>query len=226
MDDLTEALHMNNRGVKLLINGDDRAAVSVLGESLSVVKKFLALNGDRPSVRDRDGPCCLGWLSSFPTVVPLPNWRRSPEQNFICDNVVIFNTDAPWQEEEGMIQLYTACIILNLGITFHRRGVLDGNPQCMEKAEHFYGMICKLLQGISLHDSATAMFLMLASTNNLSQIHYVQNRLEQAWQGLEHLSTLVYTAEYASCLLFNEHEWDGLVRNLSLLRAPFAAAAA
>ena len=231
MDTLKEALCLNNKGVSLLLQGNDREAVSVLGEALGVVKKLLALLGES-SVDEHwmvAGSRCSqlnrnqGEIATYHTTFPLPGWYQLPGQNFIYDNVVTIDSDSPF-EQEGTVQLFTACIILNLGVAFHRRGHLDRNQKCIEKAEHFYGMISKLLRGISLKNN-TAMFLMVTSTNNLSQIHFVNGEISRARQGLQQLSTLFYSAASAY-LLFSEREWNGLVLNVLLLNPVIAAAAA
>lgn len=125
------------------------------------------------------------------------------------------------------LPIFSACIIFNLALAYHRRGTTAGHVSCMNKAENLYNMITRLLQTTMEND--IAVFLGMIAVNNLSHIHYEQGRYEESKEGLGWLSSLIRQVGQApnglSTMLENS-DLTMLLLNVLLINPPNVAAAA
>jgi hypothetical protein len=237
MDAIHSAIRMNNEGVALLVAGDDQAAALALSNALSFVKGLFS-SLTRPCDH-LEGPLLAPFGSTYvsklsacsSTMEVCGNSMRVHSMTslpclqdvnfFICNHAMSISSDSPLTEE--MLPIYSACVILNLGLAYHRRGRQAHSTRCMLKAEKMYATIEKLLRGIN--DNATAKILRIAATNNLSQIRYQRGEYERAREDIIYLAHLIQDVASVRALLGDE-ELNGLLCNVFLFTPPDFAAAA
>ena len=235
MDAFNSAIRLNNEGVALLVAGDDQAAAVALSHALSFVKGLLSsltqpcdLRGPLLAPESSD----VNKLSSCSSAMevcgnelrihsmkPLPYLQDI--DFFIHNHTMSISPDSPRTNE--MLPIYSACVILNLALAYHRRGKQAHIIPCILKAEKMYATIEKLLSGIN--NNATAKILRIAATNNLSQIRYQRGEYERARDDVELLAYLVRDVASVRALL-GDDELNGLLCNVFLFTPPDFAAAA
>jgi hypothetical protein len=173
MSSLNQALRLNNDGVMLLLENRDQEAVTCLTQSLNMIKHNLLANppsDDSSTSRSSSNPFNSKALNIHHTAHSLPNLHDS--NFFIYSSLLAFSieTDFP-SENSTIIHVYSAVIILNIALAYHRKGVLGGNKSCLAKAEKMYDMVAKLLSGCE-DNQGIALVAKLASINNLFQLRY------------------------------------------------------
>jgi hypothetical protein len=236
MEAINSAIRLNNEGVAFLVAGDDQAAAVALSHALSFVKGLLS--SLTPSC-DLRGPLLVPLGSSnvnklsscssamevcgnelrIHSMTPLPCLQDI--DFFIYNHTMSISPDSPRTNE--MLPVYSACVILNLALAYHRRGKQAHSIPCILKAEKMYATIEKLLSGINNH--ATAKILRIAATNNLSQIRYQRGEYERAREDVEFLAYLIRDVASVRALLGDE-VLNGLLCNVFLFTPPDFAAAA
>jgi hypothetical protein len=188
---LEHAIQLNNEGVALLVaGGQDQKAVSSLTRSLTLV--IMQQDYSNPNLSSRKSPCCdydfIYTSCVFPTQTSLCHLQDSVY--FIYNRAVTISSCYPKGPET--IPIYSASIILNLALAYHRRGKqAAGNLNCMNKAEKMYKMVLKALPGTSMVDNTTAAAIRLIAINNLAQLYHYDNRYCEARETIECLSTLI-----------------------------------
>jgi hypothetical protein len=239
MEVIDSAIRLNNEGVSLLVAGDDQAAAVALSHALSFVKGLLSLSLTRSCDLRDPLPASFGSsndnkLSSCSSTMevcehehelihsrkPLPCLQDV--NFFIYNHTVSISSDSPLTNE--MLPIYSACVILNLALAYHRRGKQAHSIPCMLKAEKMYATIEKLLKN-GMNNNATATVLRIAATNNLSQIRFQRGEYERAREGIEFLAYLIRDVGSVRALLSDE-ELNGLLCNVVLFTRPDSAAAA
>ena len=147
-------------------------------------------------------------------------------------------TATTYDDDDDTLREYSACIIFNIALTYHRRGVttltVDENkrPVLLQKAETLYSMVLKLL--VATNTSIMSM-IKAAAHNNLSQIYYTfgftmdaqeefhQIEIEQEEFNNSNSNKMMITHSTSSCVLLMREVMDGIDRN-TLLINPLAAA--
>ena len=244
-DSIDLVVQLNNEGVSLLASGQDREAAVSLTQSLNIIQKSLSSQLDRaPSTTEasssfrttrttlmKGGEQSSNDVSTTTTPTPaiyskhtLAN-LQDDSCYFIYNKAVMIYPDAA-RESPEMLHVYSASIILNLALVYHRQGRKGHNKFCIQKAEKFYRMVNFLLKECPLEDP-TAVFIRLVAVNNLSHIHYEQQNFEQTREGLEWLSFLIQKVEPNRSSLLEQADLDLLLMNvLLLMNSPNAAPAA
>jgi hypothetical protein len=171
---LDTALRLNNEGVSLLLQKKDAAAVHYLTEALTMVKQAL---GQQPGLDESSESLVLPSeeLQVHDSIYTIPDFTSN--DCFIYNGAIVFpsSSTTPIRSEEQDVNVYSACIILNIAMIYHRQGLLCGNKRrvCLDKADLMYDMVSRLVMGDD-GGGGTALLVQLASLNNRSLI-----RLEQ-----------------------------------------------
>jgi hypothetical protein len=240
MNALDQVIQLNNEGVNLLSAGADRQAVMTLTRSLTFVQQLSepkalpvpnnpavpsnSLGSSESSDRFTNaGPFSCGErVTALPSQAPLVNLQDSCY--FIYNKAVTISPDA--QRDASSTPVFSACVIFNLALAYHRRGMNQKSQNKnanIEKAERLYEMICKLVQG-SMSDD-TAVFVGMVAINNLSYIHYQQRRYQQTKEELDWLSFIILQAGSKPSMLSND-DLTLLLLNVLLMTPPKCAGAA
>lgn len=252
MSSVNHAIALNNEGVLLLLaSGEDRKAVDTLTRSLSLMKCLLdeeasrdsSSHGNRegsdcddlPHHRSQDSECPpmvqpSGRIKLHDTCHPLPNLTDS--SYFIYNHLItLLPAEDPdlavCESGDSQLTVYSACIIMNLALAYHRNGRV-GNGSCLRKAESLYGLVDHLLSGWACHANATAQMVRVAALNNLTLLFHECNNWNLAQQGLESFSFLMRTYSERQTYedVFEPRIWSALVLNILFLNSPHLAAAA
>ena len=176
---IEDIINLNNQGVVLLGNGADQEAVSVLTTSLVALQRLIGVYHPKGN----DGFDCHSTVA-VPAGSPLRNLQGS--SYFIYNRPLSIEAKA---KSNSDLQLYSACTILNLAMTYHRQSKITCNNICMRKAEAMYDMIITLLNE---RPDDTSLFLRMIAVNNLSEILYEQGRYEQYREELQWLSSAIH----------------------------------
>ena len=233
MDIVETAISLNNKGVFLLLAGKDQAAAEALTQALMYMKEQLYKTNSPDPLPSPYHDHCDAVLASTATTsstnmslekslitsTPLPNLED--EYYFIYNQALTVSPALP--RSDVHLHLFSTCIILNLALGYHRRG-LQGNRSCLCKAEKMYEMAAKLM-GNETTNSENALQIKLAIVNNLAQIRYGQGNFGEARAGMNCLVSLIQRIGTGSSLL-KEGEINGIMLNLLFLSPPEIAPAA
>jgi hypothetical protein len=220
-----EALRLNNEGVMLLLlESREQHAMNCLTQSLNMVKHLLAKTTSDDS-RSSSNPLNKA-LKIQPTAHSLPNLQYS--NGFIYCSLLAFSLEKAEETvpSEDNIQVYSALIILNIALAYHRRGV-SGNEACLAKAENMYVMVTKLLSDCE-NNQGIALVAKLASINNLSLIRHSRGDYNFSRDGFQYLGDLMDVAgeNLTRSSLCSAQMYQGMLLNiLCVVRLDAAPAA-
>ena len=214
--DMTNALRLNNEGVMLLLENRDQEAVTSLTQSLNQVKGLLSVSQEAPEGSQHKDVI-------HHSTYTLPNLQN--QNCFIYSNALMFSLTSDNLPSSEDIHVYTAVIILNIALAYHRKG-LSGNAGCLIKAEKMYEMVGKLLEGDETH-CGTSLLVKVAAINNLSQLRFDQGDYQFSRDGFNYLGCLINVAgdnlQHTKC---EDHVYRGMLLNALLVSPPDAAPAA
>jgi hypothetical protein len=148
---IQEAQRLNNEGVMLLLfENREQQALTCLKQSLNMFEHLLAI-----AIDDNRSSSNLSNMALNIQLVAhsLPNLQDS--NGFIyCSLLAVSTAEAsePLPSKEN-IQVYSAVIILNIALAYHRKGV-SGNEASEAKAQKMYGSVTKLLSGCENNQKA------------------------------------------------------------------------
>jgi hypothetical protein len=223
MDIFAQAARLNNQGVTALLEGDDKAAVAALTQSITIMKQELS------KVTENDDMTKSAPFSSdddredSTTTVKLPGFHGAQDSYIFADAINI-----PEHGDQTVldIQIYSAAVIFNLALVAHREGnTILGNASSRAKAQKLYLMVLKVLNNQYMNNRV-AVIVKLAAINNLSQIRFDCGEYELAREGLTHLSIFMQTSGNTSDAMLEEPKIQGILMNVLLLKAPVIAPAA
>jgi hypothetical protein len=222
---IQEAQRLNNKGVVLLLlDNREQQAVTCLKQSLSMVKHLLAMASDDDS-RTSSSPSNMA-LNIQILAHSLPSLQDS--NSFIYCSLLAFSpADASETlPTEDTIQVYSAVIILNIALAYHRKG-LSGNEASLTMAEKMYGMVTKLLSGCE-NNEGVALVAKLAAMNNLSVLQHSQGDYNSSQQGFQYLTYLIDLAgeNLEGSPLCSAQMYEGMLLNVLCVAPPDAAPAA
>jgi hypothetical protein len=221
---IQEAQRLNNEGVMLLLlENREQQAVTCLRQSLNMFKHLLAIPSDDNSRSSSSSPSNMA-LNIQLLAQSLPNLQDS--NSFIYCSLLAFS---PAEASETLpskdtIQVFSAVIILNIALAYHRKGV-SGNKACMARADKMYGMVTKLLSGCE-NNRGFALLAKLASINNLSVLQHSQNDYSLSQQGFQYLRDLIDVAAAERSPLCSAQMYEGMLLNILCAVPPNAAPAA
>ena len=243
---LDSALNLNNQGVELLLQNQDTEAVTCFTRALGMVKHVLL----QPS--DDDDSDCDSMASDANNVdrysdilhadiYAVPAFQKSAMNaglGFVYNGAITLSSasatrtnQAQHNELEGCISeahmnVYSAAIIYNIALVYHRQGVRYCKNICLEKAEKMYDMLLKLvgysgditsLDESMLPQDGTALLLRIAAINNCSLIRLDKGDYEFPRHGFHHLSRVLTTlgndnarALFDNLLISNENGDDAM----------------
>jgi hypothetical protein len=158
---------------------------------------------------------------------------RDSSDFFIFNSAIKLSPEAlvrHWRKRDPNISiLFTACVLFNTAMTYHKYGILQNNQASLGKAVGVYGQTIKLLRTCCQSEmNATCSMIELAALNNLSHIHLIQGDHVQSRQLLEDLASLIAFVggfDFAPRLFADNHV-DQLLVNIFFLIASNSAAAA
>jgi hypothetical protein len=219
-----EALRLNNEGVMLLLlENREQQAVTCLTQALNMVKDLLAKPSD--DNRSSSNPFNKA-LNIQLTAHSLPNLQDS--YCFICCSLLAFSLEEAEETfpSEATLQVYSAVIILNIALAYHRKGV-SGNAACLAKAGKMYGVVTNLLSGCE-NNQGIALVAKLASINNLSQLRHSQGDYNFSQEGFQYLGDLINVAgeNLERLSVCNAQMYKGMLLNILCVAPPDAAPAA
>jgi hypothetical protein len=241
MDLFLHAARLNNEGVTALLEGKDEAAVASLIRSIEMMKQELLSNYDRrttinsanPASSANNGDFSKGdgycdHRSSRNTDTPpvhLPGFQAEGDASSVLFTraVVIPEVRRNGNEEQD-IHIYTAAVIFNMALVYHRQGKRSDTTVCMKKAEKLYSMLLQILNN-DMSTKRVALTTRLAAINNLSQVRFERGEYELArTEGLRYLSAFMH--DCGNQPMLEEPEIQSLILNILLLDAPKIAPAA
>jgi hypothetical protein len=227
MESLQCALRLNNEGVSLMAANKDQQAVQILTKSLNLVKQVLDALSETLDEADIDPVVIFHNDTHRYPLIP-DSVDNAITKSFVYSNAVIFAPENDSPISEANIHCYSAVIILNIGLLYHRQGIL-GNPACFLKAKKMYEMIINFVGG-HRYNQGTALLVKLAAVNNLSQVLWDFGAYESSQKGFQFLASLIGLigeGQPAGSLIDGE-DARGMKLNIfySLQSLPPAAAAA
>jgi hypothetical protein len=223
---IQEAQRLNNEGVRLLLlENREQQAVTYLTQSLNMVKHLLAIVSDDNS-RSSSNPSNVA-INSELLAHSLPNLQDS--ESFICCSLLAFSVAEASEAlpSEDTIQVYSAVIILNIALAYHRKGV-SGSEASVARAKKLYGMVTKILSGCD-NNKGVALVAKLAAVNNLSLLQHSQGEYNSSQQGFQYLRDLIDVASEdleGSPLLHSTKMYEGMLLNILCVGPSDAAPAA
>lgn len=240
------AIEMNNRGVLSLINGEDeKYALSLFADALGRMKSHVGEQMNVPLRRtfrggkdaiDRDDAAMSSSQGAYDlSVVAVSCALLSPAHHDHIFNRTI--SICPCHNHGGpdFIPIYSACILLNMAIVYHRVAIKFGHALFLEKAERLYDMTVRAL--IPTHEDSTSVAIRTIAFNNLADTHLRQGRFDATDRDIRHLSYLIHqrknistrggpAAAASESAILADSDIDSMILNLLLWTVPQAAAAA
>jgi hypothetical protein len=189
---IQEAQRLNNEGVRLLLSGNrEQQAVTCLKESLNMFKHLLAIASDDDSRTSSSPPSNMA-LNIQLLAHSLPNLQDY--NSFIYCSLLAFSVAEASETlpTEETIQVYSAVVILNIALAYHRKGV-SGNEASMARAEKMYDTVAKLLSGCE-NNEGYALVAKLAAMNNLSVLQQSRSDYSLSQEGFQYLGDLIDVA--------------------------------
>jgi hypothetical protein len=221
---IREAQRLNNEGVMLLLlENRELQAVTCLKQSLNMFKHLLAIAID--DNRSSSSPSNMA-LNIHLLAHSLPNLQES--NGFIYCSLLAFSIAEASETlpSEDTLQVYSAIIILNIALAYHRKGV-SGNAACLAKAGKMYGVVTNLLSGCE-NKQGIALVAKLASINNLLQLRHSQGDYNFSQEGFQYLGDLINVAgeNLERSSVCNAQMYQGMLLNILCVALPDAASAA
>ena len=271
---LTDAIELNNQGVALLQKGDDREAVAKLSKSLVLVQNLLSTLGSPSNCNSNTNTSSLGSsgpphkrlrrsssMSMSSSAFEEREHQEQPsfcvrsnaplssldDQEFFVFNEAVELSRTNSEPSRDILPIYSACVIFNLALVYHRRAHSGGHSSsaknanlCRQKASKMYSMIVRLLHGWQcqsqinrdLRSHTSCVLLQVAALNNLSHLQRHQDttasssptsslhtlgRLLQRYSN--NVATSIFTKEERNAMLLNVITVTALAGTINLAAA-------
>jgi hypothetical protein len=228
------ALLLNNEGVILLLQNRDQEAISFFSKSLALMKTTLM-----KSMNDvADSAMKPRLVVCHDATHPLPSFRRdSNDHSFLYTEAFTFfssELDDGSRLESSTASVFSAVVLFNAALVYHKQAKLHGRQVCFAKAEKMYEMVGRLLQpdspGNHHHHHAagggTALVVKLAALNNLSLILHEQSNFELSRKGFQLLARTIDSVASSATLSSSQMDVEGMLLNVLCASAPTIAPAA
>ena len=225
MPSLQDALRLNNEAVSLLLRNEDRKAVECLSKSLVLMKRLLVSPTTSPASASspNEGAGSSRCLVLHDTTHPLPNFQQEEvSHSFVYTRAISFSGESEDLFTEDNAHLYSAVIILNIALAYHRQG----KRSCLDKAERMYEMASKLVNDAAINQG-TSLLIHLAALNNLAQLRYDRGEFKSSQESFRLLARLIGSSASSEQHVVETSEVRGMLLNvLSATTLPVVAAAA
>jgi hypothetical protein len=162
MDLFAQAACLNNQGVAALLEGNDKAAVAALTQSIKMMKQEMS---SRPSNSDSKKSTTLSDDCEHSTA-ELPGFQGAQESYLFTEAITIPENG---DQSEVDTQIYSAVVVFDLALAVHREGK-NGKIESMAKAQKLYTAVLKVLNKQCMH--IIAVIAKLATINYLSQVRF------------------------------------------------------
>ena len=221
MGRFAQAACLNNQGVTALLEGNDKAAVAALTQSINIMKQELSNVPENNDIK-RSAPFSSNDYENRSTTGKLPGFHGAQDSYIFAEAI---NIPEHGDQTVVDIQIYSAAVIFNLALAVHREGNTTGSASSMAKAQKLYLMVLEVLNNQYMN-SRVAVIVKVAAINNLSQIRFDCGEYELVREGLAHLSTFLRASGNTSDAMLEEPKIQGLLMNVLLLKEPVIAPAA
>ena len=233
-----QALLLNNEGVEKLSEERDQEAIVLLTKSLTLVKQVLTAQDDDAMRVDHPSSQCAKKSDPIHQPCPFSLSSLSDLDCFVYSRPVLFSLEEDTEQTvpERDTHIYSAVIIFNIALTYHRRGLSAQSAApdvCLLKAEKMYDMVLSLLacDAFPFHHNCTSTIVKFAALNNLSQLKHFRGEYHESVQGFQYLGSLLNSMVTSSELTFGEGQeeqlvYQGMLLNAICIAPPDAAAAA
>jgi hypothetical protein len=223
---LKRALRLNNEGVWHLLNERDSEADDCFIQSLSWLKAALscgALGDNDLAFAEGSASTCTSSMHRATHSIP---YLHDPIC-FIYSNAITFALDdLVVQSCADNFHVCSAVVLLNIGMTYHRRAILSGNSEWRVKAERMYDMVIKLDES-DQDPHGTALLTKIAAINNLSQLCHGDGDYESSRDGFTYLGEVLQWAEAQSGTLPSQEDIiTEMILNIMLVTAQVNAPSA
>ncbi|KAL3929722.1 MAG: hypothetical protein SGBAC_012088 [Bacillariaceae sp.] len=208
---LEEILSLNNEAVALFnayepLRAFEKLHSSLLGaRSLILQTTPLGINHNNPN-----GSNLLQNGEESPRI-------QSEDRNgyFLFLRALAFREPEERQGSRQALCVYSAGILFNLAILYHRRWMNDGSSSILDKAAVLYRSILNILRGnFGSQVDPTALLLAYVTYNNLVQIELENGMVENVNQGLSEMTQILDAAELTLLTMLSEREAEGVFSNV------------
>ena len=230
MDTTNAVISLNNEAISLFRSGSEHESVSLLTQSLVNLKTLLSSpqTGSSEITQDslENGSTsstihAINWMcneaESLPTLAPTCNFVYN--KVFKLSRVLEQGCNAA-----DCSQVFAACIIYNLAVIHHNKGLRGRDSVCMEKAVKLYQMCIRIVTNGSFDRFGIVQLLKAVALNNLSQLHLDFSDFQEARACLASLGSLLSSSDLTGSLSMDEY--DGIIANVVFLKPSVVAPAA
>jgi hypothetical protein len=169
MDTLRQMCALNNKGVKLVLSGDNKNGVVSFQNALAAMQQG-AVGIEQSSSSETTSS------DASELRILLPDNAASlidiqQDSNFVYDLPFLLQIGNDDTLDDLRVSLYIATLLFNLALGFHKRG-RQGQSKALQRAATFYQMSLQLLEEPLLKQSPTASFLAMVALNNKANCHW------------------------------------------------------
>jgi hypothetical protein len=221
MNSIQCAFSLSNQGVELLVSGNFSKAERSLMRALRILNEA-AKEAALTSCTGMDLNTEEAELPFYESTLAVPGLQDM--HFYIYDHGIMLSGIANGENQE-MLALYSAVVLLNLALASHHEARLLGLEKAFKKASQFYSLAVNMLSASTMSDGMSVTLLTLLALNNKSQIHNDQCEYIQSVDCLKATSKIMGSVDSLYSVL-NEEGIKGLLFNSMLLNVPTAAQAA
>jgi hypothetical protein len=220
MSSVRYACSLNNQGVDLLVAGDSSSCMKSFQSALKLLKEAANLveTTSRTGMALSNEEAKLPFFESSATVPGLEGMKC-----YVYSHGIMISDTSHGKSEE-MLSLYSAIVLFNMALAFHRKGIL-GRGKNLKKAALLYSITLQLLARSTMPDDMSTSTLTLFALNNKAQIHYAQCKYIQSVDCMQEISEIMGGVHDLHSTL-KPKDVEGLMLNVMLLTVPTAAQAA
>ncbi|CAB9502504.1 expressed unknown protein [Seminavis robusta] len=229
VDSIAEAIRMNNLGAHALVTGEIAGALDTFLVAFRFAPRHAAIveaaGPDRVVVPTPEQASALGISFLKKEGTPSKLERESEGGSFVYEKPLVFNETVPTSQDGAAV--FCAVVVFNIALCFDFMSKHDNVTSIHKtKAMNLYETCIGLFQRTSrLVDLSGSM---AAACNNKARICFERGDYESSNRELHRLSGWIDAADQSPTRidLLEENDFNGMLLNLLLLRAPAIAVAA
>jgi hypothetical protein len=173
MERLRQVCELNNKGVQLVMSGDNENAIVSFQNAVSLMKHAAVETDQSPKETNR--AIQSGEVSDFLSIVHPANDTHQragiqQESGFVCDFPFLLQVGDDDIVDDLRVSLYSATLLFNLALGFHEQD-RQGKGKEIQKALKLYHMTLQLLEEPLMYKSAAASVLAMVALNNKASCH-------------------------------------------------------